>query len=403
MASVGSVVLVLTGLVLSLPACQLGESASVAAPPKYLSWRDGPTRGELRGDAALQSLVLEAWSRRVGATGDDRHFLDHATSDAHVVWAGRVHGKQAAVVVQQADVTPNELPGLDDGGKPAADVWGFVRVDGDHAVVGTTNLQFRSDFPILDVLGGWLDPVTGPALLLDIGVPTQMSRHIDVLPSGQYTRTSTPVAFGDDGLAVIDLEPGHGSRGLVVGSASQPLTDIYQLAGTPLPGRGYEPSWTLPYPTDTTLLLPIAGTRPGPIGSGLNDALAQSAITALSGVRSSYAQSGWVVGGELADGSTIGATAFGIDGELRLRVLDDHAYSDRGLYDPYATLPIAVRLGRGRGWLVASPGARLRYRVDGGRWVDAGTDASLLPDAATEVEVDVPAHEPAEVRLALPD
>jgi hypothetical protein len=347
------------------------------------------------------STVLDAWNQRIGATGDDRHFLDHPTSDAHVVWAGRVHGTLAAVVVQQADVTPKELPGLDDGGKPAADVWGFMRVDGRRAVVGTTSLQFHADFPILDVLGGWLDPVVGPALLLDIGVPTQMSRHIEVSPSGQYTRTSTPVVFGADGLTVVDLEPGHDSRGLVVGSAGLSLNDIYQLPGSPLPGRGYEPSWTLPYPTDTTLLVPIAGTRPGPTGSELNDALAQSAINALADLGSSYAQSGWVVGGVLPDGSTIGATAFRIDGGLRLRVLDDRTYSDRGLFDPRAPLPVAVRLDRRRGWLVASPQARLRYRVDGGPWVDAGTDAALLPDAATEVEVDVPARPRTVVRLAI--
>ncbi len=386
----GAAVLVVAGLVMCLQACRFTGEAPAAAPPKYLVWRDGPTRGELRGDAGLLSTVLDAWKRRVGATGDDLHLLDHPTSDAHVVWAGRVHGKPAAVVVQQADVTPKELPGLDEGGKPAADIWGFVRVDGERAVVGTTALQFHSDFPIMDVLGGWLDPVVGPALLLDIGVPIQMSRHIDVSPSGQYMRATTPVVFGDDGMAVVDLEPGDGSRGLVVGSSRRPVTDIYQLPGSPLHGRGYEPSWTLPYPSDTTLLVPVAGTRPGPTGSGLNDALAQSAINALDGVQSSYSQSPWVVGGVLPDGTTIGATAFLIDGGLRLLVLDDDTYGDRGLVDPHAPLPIAVRLDRGRGWLVASPRAGLRFRVDGSPWVHSGHDAALLPDDATEVEVDVP-------------
>ena len=60
-----------------------------------------------------------------------------------------------------------------------------------------------------------------------------------------------------------------------------------------------------------------------------------------------------------------------------------------GAADQGAVLPVRFRIPSGGGWIVADKGKQLSYRTaPDGEWQDAGRDAALLPDNATEVKVD---------------
>jgi len=54
---------------------------------------------------------------------------------------------------------------------------------------------------------------------------------------------------------------------------------------------------------------------------------------------------------------------------------------------PSATLPIAVRMSNGAGWVVAARGEQLSHRTGSGAWSPPLPDAGLAPDGATQVRV----------------
>ncbi len=109
----------------------------------------------------------------------------------------------------------------------------------------------------------------------------------------------------------------------------------------------------------------------------------------------SSGQGGWCIVVGIADGTTV------IVGEVQEDEDPSQIYALTiaaagepvrvqigGTVEPSAALPVAIRLDGGHGWVVAAYGSALAYRTTvEGVWTDAGTDAALLPEDATQVRV----------------
>jgi hypothetical protein len=192
---------------------------------------------------------------------------------------------------------------------------------------------------------------------------------------------------------------------VAVGPADKPLTQIYGLAGGA--ATGIEPAamdWSTRTP-DGSSVVPIAGTTPAPgppAGvAGLVDWAILGRLAAIPNM--SYATTGWAIGGQLADGTTVLVGSVNAGGTDRLVSLVgpvtaggtdrrvsrvDAGYADHGLLDAAAPLPIGVRLPGGRGWVAAAPRAALRHRAPGQAWRAGGFEAVLVPDPGpVEIEV----------------
>ena len=153
---------------------------------------------------------------------------------------------------------------------------------------------------------------------------------------------------------------------------------------------------------DGPYVVPIAGTSPAPSSPagvvGTVDSATTGRLAAVPNM--SYSTTGWAVAGRLADGTTVTVGAVNAGGTDRLAAVVGTDYTDHGILDPGAPLPIAVRLPDGRGWVVAAPGAALRHRPPGQTWRPGGLQAALLPDAGpVEVEISRAGRPASVVRL----
>jgi hypothetical protein len=356
------------------------------SPRAYHRWFDGPTRGDRASDPALREAALEAWTE-AAARGDGRspqkHLLDHPTSPPRVVWAGTVADTAAAVVVQRADITPKEIPGLDEGIPPGSDVWGFLRIDPSGvARIGTVHAFIGGDVPRSGVLGGWVDPDRGLGLLFDLGVPLEMSNGIEVLPDGRYGRTAHPVWFTSAGVSVIKVDSSTPLAGVEVGSKAARPNERYALDGSAAARPKKHLAWSVPHGHGRAPVVPISGLPTAGTPQEVTVRFGDAFLTHLGdeGSVNSYGTGPWAVAGRLADGTSVIVSAFDLDGAARIALLLGSTYVDEGSLDVAKTLPVAVRLPGGRGWVVASPRATLRYRQDGGHWRAAGFEAALVPD-----------------------
>ncbi|HWH00750.1 MAG TPA: hypothetical protein VNV66_15875 [Pilimelia sp.] len=402
--------LVVTAVVAAAACVAAGLALAVAHLPlvearaAYLGWRDGDPRGELAGDRGVHDAVLRAWADRTGMASQDAVLLTRSTGPTRLVWAGRVGGVAGAVVTQPAHITGREMPGLDEGVDPRHDVWGYLRLRPDGtATVAAVTAHHLPNVWRLHALGGWLDPTAGIGLVLSLGTPLVVSETVELTPAGVYGRTARPLPFRSDGTAVVDIDDAIGRYGVVVGPASRPLTDIYGLSGSletdlaPLvldwSGRA----------ADGPSVIPITGAAPPAAPTeGLLDTFTGAVVSRLARVPNmSYATTGWLLGGRLADGTTVTVGTVNAGGTHRLVSLTGTRYADHGVLDPAAPLPIAVRLPGGRGWVVAAPRATLRHRPPGGSWRPAGLQAAVVPDTGpVEVEVGRTGRRPAVVSLA---
>ena len=128
------VVVALSSSLVACGASALRDGDSDSKAQTYQRWFDGPTRGDRAADAALQELVLAAWTEKAGVSDGRRpyeHLLDHPTGPARVVWAGAVADTVAASRRAARRHHANGVPGLDEGIEPGSDVWGFLRVHPD--------------------------------------------------------------------------------------------------------------------------------------------------------------------------------------------------------------------------------------------------------------------------------
>ena len=142
----------------------------------YAAWRSGPARGDLAGDQAFTGAVLAAWAANPAPADrpDQAVLADRPLGPARVAWAGTVAGRPTAVVFQEAMVTQEEIPELDDGAGGPSDLWAYARADPDGTVrIVAVDLRISGRMPPAGVLGAWVDADRAVALLLDLGVPTQ--------------------------------------------------------------------------------------------------------------------------------------------------------------------------------------------------------------------------------------
>lgn len=378
-------VLIVVPLLLGLSSWALHGRASDPLTQAYERWRDGPTQGDLAGDGAVIEAALAAWTRHAGladAQPDLKHLLDHPTSDPRVVWAGTFGSARAAVVVQRADITPKESPGLDEGIPPGSDVWGFLRVGpGGAARISTVTYFIGGDVPYTGVLGGWVDRQRGLGLLLDLGVRLVTSRRVEVRSDGSYGRVTQPIRFTRAGIHVVDVGMATPLRGVQFGPAKPRQTDRYALPGTGWRSSDKELDWSVPSDENTAPVVPITRMRlagsAGDVTMSFGDTAGGSVGQDLT--TTSWGTGPWSVAGRFADGTTAIVSVLDLDGTPRIGLALGDEYTDQGQLDVDAELPVAVRLPGARGWVVAAPRATLRYRMPGGVWRAAGFEAALLP------------------------
>ncbi|WP_088287395.1 hypothetical protein [Kineosporia sp. A_224] len=376
----------------------------------YARLLDGPARGALAGDDGLRTEAFAAWAtaRRVSPDGRLGVF-DDLRGTPHVVWAGQTQTGPAAVVAQRAFLHPH--PGLDAADLGERTLLGFVATGpGGHLTLLAVDRAARSEQVSDDparrsaMVGVWLDEARSRLLLVDPGVPLVWSSRWSYRPDGIPVRDWAPVTFSD-GATVLSLPDGSDAR--LVAVARTPVRDWpdVQRLGPDRRSDQVVPNWVASAATvrwaGTTRCLPI----------GLRDVDASACerwVEALVSARMDRTGPGGVAFGSVPgrlvgrtpDGRTYVVATLTVDadpsrvvGGVLTGADPEHvtasALVDGGVLDPDAALPVAVRLPERQGWVVASVGAALRYRVTpSGSWTDAGRDAALLPDAdRLEVEV----------------
>lgn len=377
----------------------------------YAAWRSGPARGDLAGDQTFTGAVLAAWAANPAPADrpEQAVLADRPLGPARVAWAGTVAGRPTAVVFQEAMVTQEEIPELDEGAGGPSDLWAYARADPDGTVrIVAVDLRISSRMPPAGVLGAWVDADRAVALLLDLGVPTQLSPAVTAGPAG-FARSFVPLEFAAGGAAVVDLDesaPGPPLLSAVFVRSDVGPVPFYGLAG-PLPTRGPvsegDPlalDWAYGWDSDAATLVHVVGLA-SPESRRGDPYLSAFVATAERALRASpvdlqlqlTGSADWILAGKLASGEFLSVSALDVAGTpfvtYTLGVAQDGAFGVGGPLDASEPLPIAVRLADGHGWVVAAPQTALRYRLSADReWQDVGFEAALLPDADhLEVEI----------------
>ncbi|MET8151742.1 hypothetical protein ACIBSW_08755 [Actinoplanes sp. NPDC049668] len=354
---------------------------------------DGDTRGDLRGDAAFLAQARAVWAGHLGGI--------RVRGEPHVIWAGRApHAGRAAVIAQRV---PQRV--ASPAGQISYGLIGFLEqttaglraISLEEMLTGAVNAPAVLLAPRHDVL-----------MVLDDGRGVRYSPRFGYDPDGTITRTFTPLDFrAHDGVAFAATATQRGSiqialradradtRGdRTVGLANQSALMSGQTppnAGSrltrPLPGR--ERAW----PRDAAAEQEAARW----------DLAGQDEFNDRYGYRLQPPPATWFIRGATVDRRRfVVQTLTATDGRSRVYLsLGTPAPLLKGFADPGAPLPVRVRLPGDRGVVVASEGARLRYRTRAAGWLPVTGDAALLPATATQVEVHRPGTaEPVVAHLA---
>lgn len=369
-----------------------------------------PTGGNLAGDSALIDNAVRAWHDGIKHSwNSDRGIFDDPVSEPHVFWAGTTPAGPAAVVIQAFYLHPHGNLSSEDWNETQTLV-GLTGIDpatGQFLLLGD---QYQSDGPVPGYFS--FGPGDRTVLVVERETPVYIASGRAHSPEGRITREWQRLTF-TDGVAVVQVPPEADLADVRLVEASVPPgpTDrVWDHRPLLLEGA----SFYLKIVDDlrsgraigmrspaTDRRLPWQGGRcrgfgePGPVinapALAFHDGLLEwgtlDARTTLLGF--------WCVAVRLDDGSTILVSEVQEDERpSRLFALTTAADdTPTGVQvgnsiDPSAPLPVAIRLTGGHGWVVAAYGSALAYRTTAaGDWVEAGTDAALLPDAATEVRV----------------
>ncbi|MFC0526618.1 hypothetical protein [Phytohabitans kaempferiae] len=323
-----------------------------------------PTRGDLAGDKDYLRQVRQQWFGLQDPLPDMR-------GTPHVLWAGSTPAGPAAFIAQR-------------GGTGAAVGWIEPTPDGPRvSSVSPVNEPTRMQDIAQAIL---LGPERDVLLVLDFGWPVQLSTELRYAPDGKIVRQYQPFAFGDGaGWRHVDrqvrkitvaLRRSDGQPGQVfISNASTVLNPEqkqvpvperfeYTLPGAPLPlGRDETSSALKPYQD-------FDGTHTQ------NPRLPRLTIRGLT-----------------PDGRRLLVDTIQFDDDptrvvaMLARGEAEYQAVASGFVDWKAILPVRLRLPDGQGTLVAAPRTTLQHRAGGGRWHDAGPNATLLPTTATEVRV----------------
>lgn len=390
-----AVVAVVAAAVLVVPRLGGPDVPAVAADEGLLHRRTG---GNLAADAtvtaeAVRVFLASARPAEIGASGlQTPRPGSRPDGEPRVLWAGRT-GTGPAAIVAQREVG---------GGGPVVAV-GFL-----GTVSGTLTLAAVSrateGYDRLD--GSLVGTGSRTLLVLDRGYAVTWSFEHSYEPGGGLRFYDRPVRFAG-GAAAIDLPAAAGPEWVHLArpGATGPQR---QLGLGAYPGEPVEGP-RLPWEGDKRD--PAAGLFPvGPAGEPWPDPTPEEqdrygqilvafrkAVWSVPSDRplaGSRGDDAWYAWGRTPDGRRLAATDLAADGdpsrayavlwaEGRPPVVVAGGYVSRGL-----DVPFRLRLPDRQGWVVAAKGGSLSWRTGDGPWTDAGEDAALLPDAATEVRAD---------------
>ncbi|SCL17773.1 hypothetical protein GA0074692_0250 [Micromonospora pallida] len=349
-----------------------------------------PTRGDLAGDADYLRRAVDVHD----ATRNDSPLYGlgvtrQPAGAPHVAWASRTPAGPAAVVVQ-----PMRVPKT--GARVVLLSFLGTGTDGQPEKVGAD--YYASGGP-----DGWQSVAflvgadRSTLVVLDVGIEVEYSVE-RTYPADGVTRTDwRPVAF-TGGAARIAVPAQRGRHTVAVRERGGGYLGIGNLTdpAAARPEEGWL-DWRRPADRDDPasrpalfILDPTAGVpdivdtrrRLGDVQLGEAEPL----TPAETGVD-------WIAVGHTPTGEELVAGDLRIGGDpVRTLVLLRRPGGETvpvvgPAVDPGATLPVAVRLPNGRGWLVARKDAALAWADAGGQWQPAGRDAALLPDSATRVRV----------------
>jgi hypothetical protein len=380
-----------------------------------------PTGGDLAGDRTFLNDATSAW--RQGLTD---HLAANLRGQPHVYWAGTTPAGRAAVVTQRFFQASGGLP----PGDPDRDALaiGLVAIDpadGKLKVVCASYEPYRN--PAFGFGQFQFGPGERTILVVVQDSPVWFSPAPITGPDGRVTRDWQPMRDAD-GVAVATQPDGANPfDARVIASRTRPAADELSHAGIESgrevagmlwldssttylkyekPGVTTRPAVPevdrrLPWNTDDAKQMRVGDTSVSPPPTKPGDYPMSTFVEGLQragmtdfGWKHSGA-GGWSVVAGLADGriaivgeyaeddhpSRVYAVLLNRDGSFKGAVAGDQV-------DPSAMLPVRLRLPDGQGWIVASYGGKLTYRVGAdGQWQDAGFNAALLPDGATQVGV----------------
>ncbi|WP_432884036.1 hypothetical protein ACQPYH_43070 [Kribbella sp. CA-245084] len=360
----------------------------------YAFLMNGPTRGDLAGDATYLKQVLEAWRSSHGnSINHDRGIFNHLQGDAKVAWASNTPGGRAAIVVENSDLRNHSDVQLYHEGVAALVGYVIDGKDGKPAVIGDDYPVPGSSQQTAFVVGK--DGTKALVVLQMPGKQIGLSLGRTYAEDGSVKRTYTPLTFHDR-VAVVKLPAGQKDDDLRInrmpGTAFSYLAVLYTgptVMETPdnrlwsdfaQEGDGL---WAM---TDG------ANTLRTKANEVFNDAIGKVSDPNANGTASSI----WTGYGVTADGTAvyIGEQALDNDPTHVYAVLKPKTGKLRivhgGVPEASAALPVAIKLPDNQGWAVARKDAQLSYRYDGGTWNPARSNALLVP-AGKHAEVKVEA------------
>lgn len=356
------------------------------------------TRGDLAGDASFTQAALTAWAEDHGASPNaSRGIFDDLVGAPRVLWAGATPAGPAAIVAQQSYLHHHADIQLDHEG--VYTLIGFVGTGQDgkaHLVTDTYQAPGS-----LTELAGMVSTIPPVALVLDPGVPAAESSHWTYTSSSVGRDWSKPLPFLD-GVAVLDLtgaDPAQVRLGKVPFTG---FTDLYDLVHVPSVGssttNGGDETHTLAGWVTRDQLVMRVGKAGWPTVDAAGTEQAQQILTDALRAHIPPAAflegfSSWFVAGTLPDGRHLVVGEHSLDSDpahlyAALSGPAGTAFVVGGAIDPTATIPVAIRLPDHQGWVLASHGHTLRWRLPGQSWSQPTANAVLTEDAP-QLEVEI--------------
>ena len=348
---------------------------------------DGRVHGDLAQDDTYLTEVRQAWRTWMASTGQR---YQHPDGDPRILWAGRTPAGPAAVLAQTV-----RLP--DRVGATQAATYATIGFVGDrNGAPSIVAANFDED--ARDSLAWYVDEQHKNLVVSDNDVTRGITLGWQYADDGSRSQTYQPLTF-TDGAAIVTIPQGVDRTGVAVSDlpfhnnrTAVRIANV-ELDDTSSHPRGRGLNWTVPPGTpDRILDLPFHGNgwtaeETGRQMIDMRDLLDQHTV----GIPNFGFYGGYIVHGTTPNGTAVRLVEDQLDNEpAHLYLTYGNEFRHAGTVDPQATLPIAVRLPDGQGWVVAQLGATLRYRIGTGPWTGTRMDAALAPDGATSVEVTVP-------------
>lgn len=372
-----------------------------------------PTKGDLAGDQTFLGEATSAWRNGLSIAPEAAlGVYDDRRGDPHVYWAGNTPAGRAAIVLQEVYVHDEaQVPDSETGRRTAEGLIAVDPRDGKLKLVGTRVVGEeqlgRADYYKFG-------PDDRTLLIVDEGKPLYYTyRFAYELSEYGVVESSTLEwhrAEPRDGVALVRIPENVNGIVTVAYQGNHPPAKVDWAA---IPHDFYVRRMAMasrylarriPSPDFRTSFLPWKQTwevgAPLGLSPAERDRLRGRDDNLLLG-GPDYV-SAWVVFARLDDGRTVALqetqnrTGMPELTVLVIRPPDNTTTMDNigsvgsvGAADQGAVLPVRFRIPSGGGWIVADKGKQLSYRTaPDGDWQDAGRDAALLPDNATEVKVD---------------